>query len=590
VQTNPINNLRLALYARVSGEEQREGQTIDSQIEELRRFAEQNGWLVLYLYADDGWVGSVLARPALDRLRDDARKGLFDAVLINDVDRLARDVTHLGVIKRDLEGVGIRVLFKKLPAENSPMRNLMVNILGSFAEFEREMIADRTRRGRRHKVEVRKQFLGTVAAYGLRYLRKDRAAGREGHLEIAREEAAIVRDIYRWVDCEGLSARKVVNRLTALRVPTPKGGAAWQRSTVLRILRSEVYAGIWHYNKHERHEPAARAESARYRRSTKTSLRLRPRQEWLPVILPEQLRIITRDRWQRVQQQLDRNRVFSLRNSKHTYLLKGLVKCSGCSKTYVGEPVHGKFYYRCGARCRRLPSVREEDLVNAVWPAVEEAVLNPAVIEDQVEKWMARREQKAEEAVSEAREVLVLLKRLEEEESRLLEAYRTGILPAAVLGRELEKLAARRAPLELRKGAVPPPVTKADLSGIKRAVRYYCDFAAQRLRTLEFAGRQSFLRLLVKDILFEGSKVVIRGRIPMTDGPPVEAVRDRATTADGTPSETAGVVSHIVPLATYHHGRNSAGSFEFDLVRPILRGPSQHTRQSGKRAAGKRAA
>jgi DNA invertase Pin-like site-specific DNA recombinase len=103
-----------------------------------------------------------MERPELDRLRDDAQKGVFEAVLINDVDRLARDVAHLGVIKRDLEKKGIRVIFRKLPSDASPTYNLMVNILGSFAEFEREMIADRTRRGRRHKVEVRKQYLGGI--------------------------------------------------------------------------------------------------------------------------------------------------------------------------------------------------------------------------------------------------------------------------------------------------------------------------------------------------------------------------------------------------------------------------------------------
>src|SRR5882672_9755063 len=95
--------LRLALYARVSTEEQREGQTIDSQISELERFARERAWPITGVYKDAGWSGGVMARPELDRLRDDASKGIFQAVLVNDVDRLARDVTHLGVIKRDLE-------------------------------------------------------------------------------------------------------------------------------------------------------------------------------------------------------------------------------------------------------------------------------------------------------------------------------------------------------------------------------------------------------------------------------------------------------------------------------------------------------
>src|SRR5436190_4912980 len=227
--------LRPAIYARVSTEEQREGQTIDSQISELERFAREKDWLIAGTYKDEGWSGGVMERPELDRLRDDAQKGLFDAVLINDVDRLARDVAHLGVIKRDLEHKGIRVIFRKLPSETSPTYNLMVNILGSFAEFERELLADRTRRGRRHKVEVRQQYLGSNTAYGYRYRAMDRIAGTAGILTISPDEARVVQQMFEWVDQDGLSARRVLNRLNELKIPPQKRAAQWAKSSVLRV-------------------------------------------------------------------------------------------------------------------------------------------------------------------------------------------------------------------------------------------------------------------------------------------------------------------------------------------------------------------
>src|SRR6266446_2184691 len=185
-------NLNVAIYARVSSEEQREGQTIDSQVAELERFAFERSWHVAGIYKDEGRSGSVLARPELDHLRDDGALGKFTHVLINDVDRLARDVSHLGIVKRDLEREGVEIIFRKLPAEKSPTYNLMVNILGSFAEFEREMITDRTRRGRRHKVEVRQQYLGSNTAYGYHYRPMDRNAGTEGILTIVPEQARVV--------------------------------------------------------------------------------------------------------------------------------------------------------------------------------------------------------------------------------------------------------------------------------------------------------------------------------------------------------------------------------------------------------------
>src|SRR4051812_42862796 len=111
--------LRIALYARVSTDEQKEGQTIDSQIAEIETFARQQAWQIIGVYKDEGWSGALMARPELDRLRDDAEKGAFQAVVINDVDRLARDVTHLGIVKRDLERKGVRVIFRKLPGQTS---------------------------------------------------------------------------------------------------------------------------------------------------------------------------------------------------------------------------------------------------------------------------------------------------------------------------------------------------------------------------------------------------------------------------------------------------------------------------------------
>jgi site-specific DNA recombinase len=376
----PEAGLRLAVYARVSTEEQREGQTIDSQISELERYSREKAWPIVGTYRDNGWSGGVMERPELDRLRDDAQKGVFDAVLINDVDRLARDVAHLGVIKRDLEKKGVRVIFRKLPTETSPTYNLMVNILGSFAEFERELISDHTRRGRRHKIEVRKQYLGSNTAYGYRYIPKDSAAGTEGILQVMPEEAAVVRQMFEWVDQQGLSARRVLNRLNELKIRPRKGAPAWGKSSVLRILHCETYAGIWHYNKFQGCEPKTSIATPRYRKRSKCSVRQRPRNEWLPLEFAESLRIVPRDRWERVQQQLHRNIAFSPRNEKHPYLLKGLVRCGACGARYVGDPCHGKYYYRCHRRCKKLPTVREQVLDDAVKKAVRDLVLNPTVL------------------------------------------------------------------------------------------------------------------------------------------------------------------------------------------------------------------
>lgn len=554
MQDTGVPSLRVALYARVSTEEQRDGQTIDSQISELDGFARHKGWPVVGVYKDDGWSGGLLARPALDRLRDDARKHLFDSVLINDVDRLARDVSHLGIVKRDLERAGIKLIFKKLPTESCPTHNLMVNILGSFAEFERELILDRTRRGRRHKVEVRKLFLGGPAPYGFRYIPRDKSANREGYLETVKEEVTIVRQMFDWVDKQGLSARGVVDRLSSMKVPPRKKGERWGKSSVLRILRSETYAGVWHYNKYEGCEPVKTTKTGKYRKSLKGSTRLRPKSEWLPVVLPEKLRLIERDQWLRVQEQINRNVTFSERNSKHDYLLKGLVRCGGCGARYVGDPCHGSYYYRCHARCKKVGTIKEQRLDDAVWSAIEEAILEPTLIVDQVDKLQAKQAVNEKQLKSEEDEIEGALAELQTEESRILEVYRTGIITPDQLGRELKEIRVRSNALETRRKAVAAPAHRPP-PDLKRSIFDWCQIAAERLKQFTIQERQRFLRFVVSDIVFEGRRVRIKCIIPV----PARREPHRFEDSFEEPNRPTGS-SRIEAPASDCHSRNSEGA------------------------------
>lgn len=579
--------LRAAIYARVSSEEQREGQTIDSQIAELERFAGEKSWDIAGIYKDEGWSGALLSRPALDRLRDDAARKRFDLVLLNDVDRLARDVAHLGIVKRDLERSGVRVVFRKLPSDESPTYNLMVNVLGSFAEFEREMIADRTRRGRRHKVEVRQQYLGTIASFGYRYVPKNKASGQDGYLAVVPEEAAVVRQIYEWVDKESLSANQVVARLNRLSARARKGGR-WAKSTVLRILRNEMYAGVWYYNKRYSSEPLKPSARSRYRRSLKNSNRLRQRAEWLPVVLPADLRIVSPDLWQRVQQQLTKNITFSPRNAKHSYLLRGMVRCGGCGAAYTGDPNHGRFYYRCLNRCKKMPMVREECLDETVWSAVTEAVLNPKIILDQVANLIDRRDKEDRISSIEARSVERALAMVRHEESRLLEAYRTGIISPAQLGSELEQLKKRQNSLEVREGSLRK-FTVGRGGDARRTIKDYCRNASERIKTFNEYERQRFLRLLVDNVLFEGTQVKIRAVIPLGNSVkpvPAEAKQPSEGEQAGW-SVNATTVTHSYghnsvegtyrteDTATYHNSRNSDyGKYiQFTLIKTVIKSP-----------------
>jgi len=571
--SSPIH--RIALYVRVSSEEQREGQTIDSQIAELERFARERGWVIADIYKDDGWSGGMLARPELDRLRDDASKARFSGVLVNDVDRLARDVAHLGVIKRDLERKGIQVIFRKLPAENSPMRNLMVNILGSFAEFEKELIADRTRRGRRHKVEVRQRFIGCIPPYGYQYVRTGSKEGEDGILRVNPEEAVIVRRMFQWVDEEGFSARRVISRLNQTSILPRKGASRWAKSSVLRILRSQVYAGTWHYNKHESYEPERSSRNHKYRRSLKSSTRRRPRADWLPVTLPEALRLVPHDRWERVQDRLTQNISFSPRNSKHAYLLRSLVRCAGCGARFVGEPCHLKFYYRCLTRCKKVGTVQEGDLDNTVWGAVEKALLNPDLVIENIAKLQEQNNGRSEEVAAQAAEIEKTMEQLQMEESRILEAYRQEIITGAQLGREIQKLEARRASAQALQNQLPKEVPRPLLpkARIMELVAEFCAQIGSRLASIQPEEKQQVLRYLVREIIFDGSTARIRAIIP-PGGIATTTPYLRGRNPDQQENEEISKNERnkcYQPQESLHPSRSQDGGLAFELIEEVHR-------------------
>ena len=135
---------RLAIYCRVSTSEQHP----DCQLEPLRQYAAARGLEVAETYVDHGISGSKTRRPALDRMLVDARRRRFDAVACVKLDRLARSVHHLTALGQELAALGVDLIVLDQAIDTStPSGRLLFNVLGSIAEFERDLIRERTRAG-----------------------------------------------------------------------------------------------------------------------------------------------------------------------------------------------------------------------------------------------------------------------------------------------------------------------------------------------------------------------------------------------------------------------------------------------------------
>ena len=180
--------MKAALYARVSTERQGRDQTIDSQLTALRAWAVANGHDVSedHVFCDEGLSGSRLDRPGLDRLRDAVRDGAVTIVAVLSPDRLARKYAYQVLLLEEFRRAGCAVVFLHHPISEDPNDQLLLQIQGAIAEYERAVLAERFRRGKLQKARAG-QVLAGRAPHGYRYVRKQ--DGRLGHLVIDEAEA-----------------------------------------------------------------------------------------------------------------------------------------------------------------------------------------------------------------------------------------------------------------------------------------------------------------------------------------------------------------------------------------------------------------
>jgi len=134
--------MRVAIYARVSTEDQK----CDLQLRELREYVSRRGWELTKEYVDTGWSGKLNARPALNKLKDDARIRRFDIVVVWKLDRWGRSLVSCIESIQELTGLGVRFIAvtQNLDTDTAnPMATFMLHIMAAFAQLEREMIRER---------------------------------------------------------------------------------------------------------------------------------------------------------------------------------------------------------------------------------------------------------------------------------------------------------------------------------------------------------------------------------------------------------------------------------------------------------------
>ncbi len=191
---------KVAIYARVSTKEQNP----DSQLTDLRRYAQERGFEIYQEYIDRGGSGAKDRRPALDRFMEDGRKKFFGAVLVWRFDRFARSSKHLVTALEEFINLGINFIsYNENIDLDSPMGKAMFTIISAMAQLERDIISERVKAGLRN-----------AQANGKKLGRRPTSEQVKNKVKVLREQGTSIRNIARQLKIGKATVERVLSAST----------------------------------------------------------------------------------------------------------------------------------------------------------------------------------------------------------------------------------------------------------------------------------------------------------------------------------------------------------------------------------------
>lgn len=529
------NKIQAAIYARVSTEQQTETQTIASQLAALRLRVAADGLelCVELTFIDAGYSGATLVRPALERLRDLAFSNGLDRLYVHSPDRLARKYAYQVLLIDEMHRCGVEVIFLNRELGQSPEDDLLLQVQGMVAEYERAKIMERSRRGKRHAAKSGSVNVLSCAPYGYQYVSKADGGG-QAHFELVIEQAQVVRQIFDWVGRERLTIGEVCRRLNADGHLTQTLKTVWDRSTVWGMLKNPAYIGFAAFGKTQvcsrRHRlRPIRGASAQPRRDYSTnSVDV---SEWISVPVPK---IVDENLFAAVQEQLQENQRRSRIGQRGArYLLQGLVTCKLCGYTYYGKAISNKSakskardyaYYRCigtdayrfgGNRVCSNTQVRTDTLEAAVWQEVCSLLKNP-------QRLYLEYHRRGQEPTSATQENIQALEsqitKLRRGIARLIDSYAEGLIEKNEFEPRIHKIKERVAVIEAQvKNLNDEATLNRELRLIIGRLEEFSAKVINNLDSIEWNSQREIIRLLVKrvEVDTEQLNVVFRvGEVP----------------------------------------------------------------------------
>ena len=521
----------VALYARVSSDRQAEAGTIASQVSALRQRIEQDGLRLAdaFLFLDEGYSGATLIRPSLERLRDRIGSHDIDRLYVYDPDRLARRYVYQVLLLDEFRQAGVAVVFLNRALGASPEDDLLLQVQGMIAEYERAKILERSRRGKRHAACQGDVSVLGRAPYGYRYVTKHEGGG-QARYEIVLDEARVVRQLFEWVGHERLTLHEVCRRLHQAGVPTRTGKTIWNRSTIQDMLRNSAYKGQAAYG---RTKAAPWQPKLRPRRGAPplpkqpVTAEQRPTEQWIYIPVPA---LVSEPLFETVQQQLAENRrLVRQRHQGAGYLLQGLLVCPQCGYAYYGKTTwnqtaqgrtHEYAYYRCsgtdatrygGERVCDNPQVRADTLDKTVWEEICQLLVDPHRLAQEFQRRLNVPAADNDEWSTVDGQLAKVRRSLD----RLIDAYTDGFLEQTEFEPRLHRMRQRITELESKAQQLADEANRQ--AQLHRVITHLADFAGKvkdGLTTADWHTQRTLIRTLVQRIEISKEDVNVVFRIP----------------------------------------------------------------------------
>lgn len=392
-----------ATYARVSTRAQEEGISLDQQERAMLEYAARQKIQVPAEYRfREAASGLKDEREEYAKIRQLIKERKINALIVYSTDRHTRDPIHGKIFRAELRRAKatLHIVTKGgLVDILSAQGELMATVEDAFNRYWLDKILEVTYEKKQEYLKEGIPFVQGHVRYGYKRVGKK----KDAQAVIDEETAPTIRRIYNWAE-EGLSPYQIEKLLRGTPAPgdlkhdklRAREYGRWSQMAIYRILRDEIYAGIYWANREEVYEDD----------DGKKRKRQRPRDEWIRIPVPA---IINREQWERVQHKLDTSaRERPRMHTKHEYLLARRMRCGVCGYAYTTTTQSRsngskKMYYVCtsnttqalvGARCgsRKL---RSPETDAAVWAKMKEVITYPATFLARLQADQARQREQA---------------------------------------------------------------------------------------------------------------------------------------------------------------------------------------------------